>query len=57
MRFINKRVKLGRKRVLVNVAVGKPITEKEFDRRTRPIFLKIAKRLEERENKRKIFKK
>ena len=33
----------------VTVAVGKPITMEEFDRRTRPIFLKMARRMEELE--------
>lgn len=36
-------------RVLVREPTGKPISEEEFDRRTRPIFLKMAKRMEELE--------
>ena len=49
MRFVKKMMKLGKHIVPVSVPVGKPITMEEFDRRTRPIFLKMAKRMEELE--------
>ncbi len=36
-------------RILVREPIGKPISLEEFDRRTRPFFLKMAKRIEELE--------
>lgn len=49
MRFVKKMMKLGKYKVPVSVAIGKPITMEEFDRRTKPIFLKMAKRMGELE--------
>lgn len=56
-RFVTKRMKLGNHWTTVSVPVGGPITEEEFDRRTRKIFLRVLRRLEklERQGKKTIL--
>lgn len=49
VRLVKKYMKVGGRRTLVIAPVGAPITFEEFDRRTRHIFKKMAKRIEELE--------